>query len=963
MLNEDVVKNINKLNNEKDNINLELSKKANKEHKHNVSDIEGLTIVANAEDINYTNIKNEEISNSKQALDVLFTDTETSKKSILDIENLVEAENIKYTTDTGEYTIENSKKGYITNLNIQGKTLVNLWGNTISDFSLWKTTFSDNKINVTTENGIMYHNFFTTNYSMYKPNTLYTVIVNIYKNTLPETSGIYVHSIGEEKSIFGNPTTDCTINGGKIGRFKYSFTTLNDLSSCNIALRSIINNDTSIAGHEVSLNMTILEGDYTNTNIEYFKGLQSVGQNKNIELLTFENDEVNLFNKNGNFKDNYILQYSNGEELVSETNNHKYTLDYIDVESNIEYTFYSCSRNICWYDENKTFIPTPLNERIIGDKDIFYVARSPKNAKYLRVTIIKDLHNDGNKTIITKRNKHDKKTIPYTLRSLANDIRDEVVYKNNKYYLIKRCEEIILNGDETWGTHTSIEKTNTIVFATSKGIINSNGDACILNSNKFKPVSANILANCDYECIANGGNTGYETMIRISKTKASSLENFKTWLKSNNITVIYPLQTPKEIELNTLNLEQYNNQTKIICNSAIVTSISFESTQNLGSHIEVIRETLKEVFQSGVNAKNNVVTTLNSKGVDVATNDTWEEIKDKIDKKEGRLDLREAMLSNSSPYLVMNGTIKYIEKCSGNFKILEYEEPYFYVIKETHLIKINAIDETVVFDITLANANFSCICITQEFLFISDNNKLYKINKVIGSEIQSIEGAYYKLCAYGDYVYGVYGNETSSILHKIRISDMYKMLTKDMSINSIYDFERGKFVCNRNAIYATTEHSNSSGSTDCYLTKINFDFSISKELRLGGQLYEKNIKFLNDFVFVSERDRGIEVESNKKSGLVKYDANLNVIAYTEMHTHRNFDIHNGYIYALNINSTSSFQKLDLNLKVINGYSKLGYTLPNDDMIIINNLVFFINGGIYRNVLTKGIYSDEKGESL
>lgn len=126
MLNEDVVKNINKLNNEKDNINLELSKKANKEHKHNVSDIEGLTIVANAEDINYTNIKNEEISNSKQALDVLFTDTETSKKSILDIENLVEAENIKYTTDTGEYTIENSKKGYITNLNIEGKTLVNL---------------------------------------------------------------------------------------------------------------------------------------------------------------------------------------------------------------------------------------------------------------------------------------------------------------------------------------------------------------------------------------------------------------------------------------------------------------------------------------------------------------------------------------------------------------------------------------------------------------------------------------------------------------------------------------------------------------------------------------------------------------------------------------------------------------------------------------------------------------------
>ncbi len=606
MLNEDVVKNINKLNNEQDNINLELSKKANKEHKHNVSDIEGLTIVANAEDINYTNIKNEEISNSKQALDVLFTDTETNKKSILDIENLAEIENLKCSTDVGEYTIENSKKGYITNLNIQGKTLVNLWGNNISDFSLWKTTFSDNKINVTTENGIMYHNFFTTNYSMYKPNTLYTVVVNVYKNTLPETSGIYVHSIGEEKSIFGNPTTNCTINGGKIGRFKYSFTTLNDLSSCNIVLRSIINNDTSIAGHEVSLNMTILEGDYTNTNIEYFKGLQSVGQNKNIELLTFENNEVNLFNKNGNFKDNYILQYLNGEELISETNNHKYTLDYIDVESNIEYTFYNCSRNICWYDINKSFIPASLNERIIGDKDIFYIARSPKNAKYLRVTIIKDLHDNGDKTIITKGNKYDKKTIPYILRSLPNEVKDEIVYKNNKYYLIKRCEE---------HTYTDIENLdlsytydNTLCFMGTlipQAIVDSLDTQYVLCNNLIGKSRNDFNSNDAEGCSTTGGG---DIAFRILKSKLSTQDKngFNEWIKNNPITIIYQLAEPKEIELGTLNLEQFNNQTGFICNTGtVISNINFESTQNLGSHIEVIRENLKEIT-SIIKTENNI---------------------------------------------------------------------------------------------------------------------------------------------------------------------------------------------------------------------------------------------------------------------------------------------------------------------------------------------------------------------
>ncbi|HGE7909712.1 hypothetical protein ACQZQJ_11280 [Clostridioides difficile] len=931
MLNEDVVKNINKLNNERNNINLELSKKANKEHKHNVSDIEGLTIVANAEDINYTNASKEDIENSKQALDTLFTDIEANKKSILDIENLKEVDNIKCNTDTGEYTIENSKKGYLTNFNIQGKTLVNL----------------ANPNNVYTTDGVRYNNPFR----YIESGKTYT-FVNLCDKQIKYTYG----GIG-----------DITIP-------PYS-NVLYTIPNTNITVSEIMCyghtsdgwEETDADKQKISKAMLVLEGHYTIEDIEYveyFDGLQSVGQEYNMELFSCKED-INIIPNNITWKDGYFL--NRNDNLEYESKHYSYTLDYIPVKADTDYTLIYANWNILLYDKDKNIInfgyPNPsMSINGLGDKiseGLFFI-KTTSNSCYMRISVptrCKD------RITISEGIKFDKKIIPYTLRSLPSGVGDEIIYKDNKYHLIKRCEENILNGNETWGTHTSIERTNTIVFATSKGIINSNGDTCILNSDKFKPVSANILANCDYECIANGGNTGYETMIRISKTKASSLENFKTWLKSNNITVIYPLQTPKEIELNTLNLEQYNNQTKIICNSAIVPSISFESTQNLGSHIEVIRETLKEVFQSGVNAKNNVVTTLNSKGVDVATNDTWEEIKDKIDKKEGRLDLREAMLSNSSPYLVMNGTIKYIEKCSGNFKTLEYEEPYFYVIKETHLIKINAIDETVVFDITLANANFSCICITQEFLFISDNNKLYKINKVTGSEIQSIEGAYYKLCAYGDYVYGVYGNETSSILHKIRISDMYKMLTKDMSINSIYDFEGGKFACNRNAIYATTEHSNSSGSTVCYLTKINFDFSVSKELRLGGYLYEKNIKFLNDFVFVSERDRGIEVENNKKSGLVKYDANLNVIAYAEMYTHRNFDIHNGYIYALNINSTSSFQKLDLNLKVINGYSKLGYALPNDDMIIINNLVFFINGGIYRNVLAKEIYSDEKGELL
>ncbi|HBF5861378.1 TPA: hypothetical protein KOR81_001838 [Clostridioides difficile] len=393
-------------------------------------------------------------------------------------------------------------------------------------------------------------------------------------------------------------------------------------------------------------------------------------------------------------------------------------------------------------------------------------------------------------------------------------------------------------------------------------------------------------------------------------------------------------------------------------------NVTIEDTENNFTS-DNVEGALKEVFQNGVNAKNNVVTALNSKGAEVTTSDTWEEIKNKIDIKEGRLDLRETILANSySSYLVTNGAIKYIEKYSGSLKALEYEEPYFYAIKGTHLIKINAIDESVIFDITLANANFSCICVTQEYLFISDNTKLYKINKLTGNEAQSIEGSYYKLCTYGEFIYGIYGDETSSILHKIRISDMYIMLTKDMFSDRIYDFERGKFVCNNNGIYATTEHSNSSGLTECYLTKINFDFSVAKSFRIGGYLYEKNIKFLNDFVFVSDSGRSIEVESGKKSGLAKYDANLNLITYGGSDRYENFEIYNGYIYTFNSLSSSPFIKINLNtLKEVNSYRTLINTNPQKGMFIINNIIFFIGGGIHRNILSKKVYSDEKGEEL
>ena len=289
-----------------------------------------------------------------------------------------------------------------------------------------------------------------------------------------------------------------------------------------------------------------------------------------------------------------ILKIISGEELISEASNHKYTLDYIEIEPDTEYTFYNCSRNICWYDINKSFITASLNERIIGDKDIFYIARSPKNAKYLRVTIIKDLHDNGNKTIITKGNKYDKKTIPYTLRSLPNGIKDEIVYKNDKYYLIKRCEEHTYT--DIGNLNLSHVYDNTLQFMgtlTPQAVVDSLDIAYVL-CNNLNGKSRNDFNNNDIEGCSTTGSGDIAFKILKSKLTTQDGNGFSEWIKNNPITIIYQLSKPQEIELTSLNLEQYNNQTKFICNTGIVIpDISFESTQNLGSHIEVIRNNIK----------------------------------------------------------------------------------------------------------------------------------------------------------------------------------------------------------------------------------------------------------------------------------------------------------------------------------------------------------------------------------
>ncbi|CZR95570.1 hypothetical protein CDFC105_72649 [Clostridioides difficile] len=541
MLNEEVIK---KLKNVPNNAILELSKKASKD---DLEKVISATIVDNkiSETTTYSSVKLEDL-------------LKVSEDKLNDIEELKETNNIKCTTNIGEYTIENSKKGYLTNFNLEGKTLVNL----------------ANPNNIYTTDGVRYNNPF--NYI--ESGKTYT-FVNLCDKQIKYTYG-----------GIGNVTVPAS------SRVLYTIpNTVLDIPAMMCYGHTTEGwGETDLDKQKISKAMLVLEGDYTSEDITYFEGLQSVGQVDNMELFSCKED--NIIPNDITWKNGYFL--SRNDSLEYESANYSYTLDYIPVKADTNYTLVYANWNVLFYDKDKNKISFAEQNPYINingldktSEGVFFI-KTPPNSCYMRIsapTRYKD------RLTISEGFKFDKKIIPYALRSLPSGVKDEIVYKNGCYKLIKRCEEHTYT--DIGNLDLSYTYDNTLCFMGTlipQAIIDSLDITYVL-CNSLSGKSRNDFNNNDTEGCSTTGMGDIAFRILKSKLSTQDKNGFNEWIKKNPITIIYQLAEPEEIELGALNLEQYNNQTKFICKSGIVPSISFESTQNLGSHIEAIRSNVKSL--------------------------------------------------------------------------------------------------------------------------------------------------------------------------------------------------------------------------------------------------------------------------------------------------------------------------------------------------------------------------------
>lgn len=149
-------------------------------------------------------------------------------------------------------------------------------------------------------------------------------------------------------------------------------------------------------------------------------------------------------------------------------------------------------------------------------------------------------------TVATKYEPYKEQTLTLTSdRPLTK--WDRLVEQNGQIGWLYNSSETILNGTENWIRHSEINKETTQAFGLSISDLIYGEDAVIGQNgltDKFRYVNAAWAKDEAGQAINNG-----RLFINIEKTKASTVEEFKAWLKSNNVKVVYKTKQTEFVPL------------------------------------------------------------------------------------------------------------------------------------------------------------------------------------------------------------------------------------------------------------------------------------------------------------------------------------------------------------------------------------------------------------------------------
>ena len=458
-------------------------------------------------------------------------------------------EYVLYTLNQSLYTLYTTAEKPVKSAILKGRTLVNV-----------------NRSNYTTNTNI------TTDYGQaiefydadMLPNTTYTIIMysdNPYECRFSQMYNDREYALSVVK--VGTP---------------FVFTTVGNYQG----LRSYLKGDELNIPQGTEIKILIIEGDYTNIDIPYFEGMQSV----KMPVLTTTGK--NLFDGELEVGGLNSINGGNDDEQKDRTR----TKSYIKVKPN---TFYILSRTnykgtwaVRYYDENYNHISPHLYNNL-SEMEI----KTGANVHYIRIV---DLTNDLSNLYQIEEDKVATEYEPYksniltvnedvTLRGIG-EVKDELDLMTGE--VVERVGEVVLNGSESWKTGLWKNQVEGIGFQVRiKNDVNSSVFVKAI-SDKILYNSSNIFQqDGEYFDMVGAGNG--ETWIRIrilrSKLSTEDVEGFKKWLSQNNVKILYEL-SDKPIKTVDLTVVDQDNQPTQLGTFENVTHVSLEA-ENLIPEVEL----------------------------------------------------------------------------------------------------------------------------------------------------------------------------------------------------------------------------------------------------------------------------------------------------------------------------------------------------------------------------------------
>lgn len=467
-----------------------------------------------------------------------------------------------------DLNILNTKSGLIKNIKIKGRTLQNL--------SYYDYVYGDG-INVNSEGLIVIpHSIENLKGIVFrtptlKPNTKYTVIINVLKNTINGSSSTMKIHLGSYSTYF-----DASGNGV----IKQVISTSDDVS---YGLRILLRTSNATSGEFVIdyNDVLLLEGDYSQEYVPFFTGIKSIGESNVIKLsssginlapineVTLQADPTRPWVDMKGVGGMYGYKMKNTTDTWFYLKPGEYTYSYIADNCSIQCV--DQSENII--DLDKPFkgglvtfrIKSNSNSGSYGVKDLYV---SPKISNYKYYPYV------NNKLIIP---------ISQPLRSLPNGRYDYLDYETFK--ISRKVGVRTFNGKESWVMSPSPWTSNGFYAFEVK--VQDVGDMDINKVNvicdKFKGLT-HAEGQRDNHGVLQFGD--YGKLICFKQTEITTVDAWKSWLAQNPITVYYDLGVETYEDLDRHTMSSYNQQTNLNIIDDIPTFIDADFPIDITSEIE-----------------------------------------------------------------------------------------------------------------------------------------------------------------------------------------------------------------------------------------------------------------------------------------------------------------------------------------------------------------------------------------